>query len=437
MIPPRGAAPEARSLLVEEPMTQPIAGASRGNPYENPELLRWLDSYEGLPAITDPGESREEQVRRAGWQDRAHHLFGVAGTILPGLALAAALAWLGEALAHGFGRSVLGLEKSPVSGILVAILLGLSIRQGLGLPLVYDAGLRLCVKRLLRIGVALLGIRLSLSAAGRIGLVAVPIVLGCITTALVAVSWISRALGLPRRLGTLIAVGTSICGNTAIIATAPVIGAEDDEVSYAVGCVTLFGLLALLVYPWVAHGLFGDNPTLAGLFLGTAIHDTSQVAGAGLLYVQQFGSSVALDTATVTKLVRNLFMLGVIPLMAVMHHRGDGARAKNGRAPFSQIVPLFVFGFLAMTVIRSIGDAGDRPFGLLTTESWQSLIELLNSVATWCLAVAMAAVGLGTSFTKLRVLGLKPLAVGMAAALLVGLASFTLIHVTQTFGESF
>jgi len=90
-----------------------------------------------------------------------------------------------------------------------------------------------------------------------------------------------------------------------------------------------------------------------------------------------------------------------------------------------------------MTVIRSIGDAGDRPFGLLTTESWQSLIELLNSVATWCLAVAMAAVGLGTSFTKLRVLGLKPLAVGMAAALLVGLASFTLIHVTQTFGESF
>lgn len=242
---------------------------------------------------------------------------------------------------------------------------------------------------------------------------------------------------MPRRLGTLIAVGTSICGNTAIIATGPVIGADDDEVSYAVGCVTLFGLLALLVYPWVAHGLFGGNPTLAGLFLGTAIHDTSQVAGAGLLYAQQFGSTVALDTATVTKLVRNLFMLGVIPLMAVMHHREDGARAKRGAAPFSQIVPLFVFGFIAMTALRSIGDAGDRPFGLLTTGSWQSLIELLSSVATWCLGVAMAAVGLGTSFTKLRVLGLKPLAVGMAAALLVGLASFTLIRVTQAFAGPF
>lgn len=415
-------------------MKRPAASASRVNPYENPELLSWLDSYEGLPEITDPGESHAEQLRRAGWQDRANHLFGVAGTMLPGLALAAGLAWTGESLAHGFGRHVLGLEKSPVSGILVAILLGLSIRQGVGLPIVYDAGLRLCVKRLLRIGVALLGIRLSLSAAGRIGLVAAPIVLGCIATALVTVSWINRVLGLPRRLGTLIAVGTSICGNTAIIATGPVIGADDDEMSYAVGCVTLFGLLALVVYPWVAQALFGGNPELAGLFLGTAIHDTSQVAGAGLLYAQQFGSTVALDTATVTKLVRNLFMLGVIPLMAVMYRRGDSDAANKKAAPFSQIVPLFVFGFIAMTVLRSIGDVGDRPFGLLTDESWHGLIDLLSSVATGCLAVAMAAVGLGTSFTKLRVLGMRPLAVGMAAALLVGLASFTLIRLTTRGG---
>ena len=314
---------------------------------------------------------QEEQVRRAGWQGRAHHLFGAVGTMLPGLGLAAGLAWTGEALAHGFGRSVLGLEKSPVSGILVAILLGLSIRQGLGLPLVYDAGLRLCVKRLLRIGVALLGIRLSLSAAGRIGLVATPIVLGCIVTALVTVSWINRALGLPRRLGTLIAVGTSICGNTAIIATGPVIGADDDETSYAVGCVTLFGLLALVVYPWVAHFLFDGNPQLVGLFLGTAIHDTSQVAGAGLLYAQLFGSTVALDTATVTKLVRNLFMLGVIPLMAVMYRRGDGARASKSAAPFSQLVPLFVFGFIAMTVAQH-RDMGDQPQIRWTAESWQA-----------------------------------------------------------------
>ncbi len=418
-------------------MTKPVTLASRGNPYENPELLRWLDSYEGLPAITDPGESQEEQASREGWQARAHHAFGVAGTVMPGVALAAGLAWAGEAVAAGIGRSVLGLEKSPVSGILVAILLGITIRQGLGLPLVYDAGLRLCVKRLLRIGVALLGIRLSLSAAGRIGIVAAPIVIGCIASALLAVSWISRALGLPPRLGTLIAVGTSICGNTAIVATGPAIGADDDEMSYAVGCVTLFGLLALLTYPWIAHGLFADQPMLAGLFLGTSIHDTSQVAGAGLLYAQQFGANVALDTATVTKLVRNLFMLGVIPLMAVLHHRGAGRSRHSTRMPLSQIVPLFVFGFLAMTALRSLGDVGDRPFGVLTPESWQTSIELLSSAATGCLAVAMAAVGLGTSFSRLRALGVRPLAAGMAAALLVGVVSFALIHTAQAVAGPF
>ncbi len=400
---------------------------SRGNPYENPELLRWLDSYEGLPAILDPAESAEEQARREGFGERAHRLFGMAGTVLPGFALAAALAFLGEQLARWLGTSALGFEKSPVSGILVAILLGLAIRHGVGLPVVYDAGLRLCVKRVLRIGVALLGIRLSLGAAGAIGLVAVPIVVGCIAAALLSVSWINRALGLPRRLGTLIAVGTSICGNTAIIATAPVIGAKDDETSYAVGCVTLFGLLALLVHPHLAHWLFAGDATLVGLFLGTAIHDTAQVAGAGLMYVQQYGDAAALDTATVTKLVRNLFMLGVIPLAAFLHHRGGPTRPSTARTPLAQIVPLFVFGFVAMTALRTLGDLGERPFGLLDAQVWQAWIAALSEGATACLALAMAAVGLGTSFKRLRVLGARPLAVGMAAALLVGFASFVLV----------
>lgn len=408
----------------------PAPTPSRGNPYENPELLRWLDSYEGLPPILDPAESAEEQARREAWGERVHRLFGMAGTVLPGVALAGALAFLGERAAQWIGTSILGFEKSPVSGILVAILLGLAIRHGIGLPGVYDAGLRLCVKRVLRVGVALLGIRLSLGAAGAIGLVAVPIVVGCIAAALVAVTWINRALGLPRRLGTLIAVGTAICGNTAIIATAPVIGAKDDETSYAVGCVTLFGLLALLVHPHVAHALFAGDATLVGLFLGTAIHDTAQVAGAGLLYAQQYGDAAALDVATVTKLVRNLFMLGVIPLAAWLHHRGR-AQPWRTHTPLSQIVPLFVFGFVAMTALRTVGDLGERPFGLLDAAVWDAWIATLASGAHACLALAMAAVGLGTSFTKLRVLGVRPLAVGMAAALLVGFVGFVLIRASE------
>lgn len=291
----------------------PISAPARSgaNPYENPELLRWLDSYEGLPEIADPGESPAEQGSRAG--ARAYEWFGLAGTVLPGVALAAGIAALAGVLADGIGRGVLGFERSPVPGIALAILLGLAIRNGLGLPIVYDAGLRLCVKRLLRVGVALLGIRLSLATAGAIGLAALPIVVGAIAVALIVVTGLGRLLGLPRRLALLIAVGTGICGNTAILAAGPVIDADEDEMSYAVACVTIFGLLALLLHPPLAHLLFGGDAQRVGLFLGTAIHDTAQVAGAALLYAQHYGAPEALDVATVTKLLRNLFLLAVIP----------------------------------------------------------------------------------------------------------------------------
>jgi uncharacterized integral membrane protein (TIGR00698 family) len=293
---------------------------------------------------------------------------------------------------------------------------------------VYDAGLRLCLRRLLRVGVALLGIRLSLGAAGALGIAAVPIAVGTIGSALLIVTWINRALGLPGRLGTLIAVGTAICGNTAIVCTAPVIGARDDEVSYAVGCITVFGLLALLGYPYLAEWLFAGDATLAGMFLGTAIHDTAQVAGAGVVYLQQFGAPGALDAATVTKLVRNLFMLAVIPLMAVVYHRSSGDRPGE-RPSFGKLVPLFVLGFVALTVVRTLGDLGDRAFGVLSAESWDATIDFTSQVANACLIVAMASVGLGTSLTRLRELGARPLMVGLCAAVLVGAVSFMLVSI--------
>jgi uncharacterized integral membrane protein (TIGR00698 family) len=404
------------------------APTSSGNPYENPQLLRWTDSYEGLPEIAEPSESQAESARRKAWGTRAHELFGMAGTLVPGVALAVAIAFAGEGAAALLGRDLLGFEKSPVSGIGVAVLLGLAIRHWLGLPAVYDAGLRLAVKRILRIGVALLGIRLSLGAAGRIGLVAAPIALACIATALQFVTWLGQRLGLERRLALLIAVGTSICGNTAIVATAPVIGANDDETSYAVGCITIFGLLALLVYPALSHLLFAGDATQAGIFLGIAIHDTAQVAGAGLMYAQQYGAPVALEAATVTKLVRNLFMLAVIPLVGAWfaHYGREFARK---RTPFSQLVPLFVLGFVAMTALRTVGDLSDRPFGVLSPESWHALITLTTDVASLCLATAMAAIGLGTSITKLRGLGARPLGIGLVAALLVGALGFALIRI--------
>ncbi|HXV37052.1 MAG TPA: putative sulfate exporter family transporter, partial [Myxococcota bacterium] len=287
-----------------------------------------------------------------------------------------------------------------------------------------------CLKRILRVGVALLGIRLSLAAVGSIGLAALPIVVGCIVSALLLMNWISRAVGIPPRLGTLIAVGTAICGNTAIVATAPVIHANEDETSYAVGTITVFGLAALVSYPFVAHALFGGDPNLAGYFLGTAIHDTAQVAGAGLLYAQQFAAPETLDTATVTKLLRNLFMVAVIPIVTILYHRAGAEPTATRRPRLAQMVPLFVFGFVAMALLRTLGDVGDAPFGGLASDAqWRAFIAGTTALSSWCLAMAMASVGLGTHLKRLRGLGLKPLAAGFAAALIVGAVSTGLIRV--------
>ena len=401
---------------------------SSNNPYGNPELFRFTGSMEGVPDVLDVAETAAERAARQGWRATGHSWLEAAGRITPGLAIAFALALFGDWLSRWIGQAVLGLDESPISPILIAIIGGLLIRNTLGLPSVYEAGLVVCLKKILRFGVALLGIRISLLGIGEIGLTALPIIVVCILAALLLVSWVSRALSLPGRLGILIAVGTAICGNTAIVATGPVIKASEDEISYAVGTITVFGLIALLVYPFVAHSLFGGDALQVGLFLGTAIHDTAQVAGAGLLYGQQFDAPEVLDIATVTKLVRNVFMILVIPAMALMHRRNESENTSKIKISFRDMIPFFVLGFIGMSLLRTLGDMGAAPFGgLLSTAGWQLAIANTSTLSTWCLTIAMAAVGLGTQLSRLRGLGLRPLVAGLVAALVVGVLSAGMI----------
>ena len=278
----------------------------------DPGVLASWASYEGLPDLPEPPAPKAPPRGMA--VRRGNGALAWLGDVLPGLGLAALLAFAGVLLSDVFATHVLRIEgKSPLSPILFAVVLGLLVRNTLDLPGVYQPGLKWCTKSLLRFGIVLLGLGLSLAAVAQLGLIGLPIIAGCIATALVAVTLINRGLNLPRRLGTLIAIGTSICGVTAIVATAPVIDAEEDETSYAVACITIFGLLALFTYPFLAHWLFDGDPQRAGLFLGTAIHDTAQVAGAGAMYRDQYGSQDAMQAAVTVKLVRNLSMSLLIP----------------------------------------------------------------------------------------------------------------------------
>ena len=203
--------------------------------------------------------------------------------------------------------------------------------------------------------------------------------------------------------------------------------------------------MALITYPFLAHALFGGNQKQAGIFLGTAIHDTSQVAGAGQAYAQQFDADVTKNTAVTVKLVRNLCMSVLIPLMAILYRRGEKG-ARKVKQPWHQVIPLFVVGFVLMACIRSLGDATAGPsgpvFGFIPHVKWFGMpndpntgLEYTAKVAVaWLLATALGAVGLGTGFNKLKGLGWKPFSVGFAAALLVGVVSTLLIKLLAQLG---
>lgn len=371
------------------------------------------------------------------------NLLGVAvnkvPSLLPGLLAAALLAWLSIWLSKYIGVTVMGFEKTPISAVMMAILLGLIINNTIPLPASLKSGFRFAVKKVLRLGIILLGIRLSVFDVFKLGALGVPIVLLCILGALFVATRLNKWLKLPERLGTLIAVGTSICGVSAIVATGPAIDAKDEEVAYAVAVITIFGILATLVYPYAAHAIFAGDPVKAGLFLGTSIHDTSQVTGAAVVFSDVFSLPRGLDVATVTKLVRNVFMAAVIPFMSFYYTRRMAGRGEfvGKKVSIGKLLPLFVFGFLAFAALRSIGDAGVNAgvnaFGLWDSAAWKDIYSFVKQWAVNLLVLALAGVGLSTSFRTFKGLGIKPFVVGLGAALMVGVVSFVAISVLGTF----
>lgn len=344
-----------------------------------------------------------------------------------GIGLAIAVSLSAEVAATFVGESVLGFDRSPVSGIMMAIIIGMLIANTIALPPAVVAGLRFCASTVLRIGIMLLGIRLSLFGAGKFTLVALPFVIAAIAIGLTTVGMLGRSIGLSRQLSGLIAVGTAICGATAIVATAPLIKAKETEVSYAIACITLFGLVAMFAYPFLAHALFATQPELAGLFLGTSIHETAQVAGAGLMYEEQYAAPRALDIATVTKLVRNLCMIAVIPLVGILYSADQKSHIAGGKVRWLAMIPWFIVGFALMSTLRTVGDLGDRAFGLFDSATWSDAIRFIRAVAERCLLIAMAAVGLTSMFAGMRSIGLRPFALGLFAALLIGVVSLLTI----------
>lgn len=280
----------------------------------------------------------------------------------------------------------------------------------------------------------LLGARLSLAEIARIGLPATGLIVVTMAASFAIVLLVARLVRVDDRLAVLIAVGSAVCGNTAIVATAPVIGARAREVAYAVATITLFGTLAVFLYPTIGHAL-DLSPTASGLWAGVAVHDTSQVIATGAAFGPE-----ALDVATVVKLIRNALMAPLLFLIAAVWagradapamsggsgvssgSPGSGSRSV-GRLGIRRAIPLFVLGFLALATLRTVG--------LIDAQQAAGL----DTVARSLILVALAAVGMSIHVGELRETSWRPLAVGFAVALIVGLGSLVAI-VTLGLGDA-
>ena len=342
--------------------------------------------------------------------------------VLPGIILAFVLYSLSQGFNNIIGIELLGYNKSPISTAMIAILIGIFFGNFFKVRESFQKGLDFTREYILKLGIIFLGIQLKPFEFLEFGKIAIPLILICIVSVLIAIKLLIKKLKIPTRMAYLISIGSTVCGTTAIMATAPVIKANKNEVSYAIANITLFGILSMLLYPYFANFYFDGNSLFAGLFLGTAIHETSQVAAAGLIYDQQFGSPETLNIATVTKLIRNTFLIIMIPLFAFLYNRGS---TKEKNYSIIKIFPYFVLGFVGMIILRNVGD---QIFVTNNNYIWNETINFIKFFSKVFLTMAMAAIGLSTNLKDIRNMGYKPFAVGFIAMLTVGIVCILTIE---------
>ncbi len=322
--------------------------------------------------------------------------------ILPGVCLAAAIATCAFLLRRLPGIGIF-------SPMILATFLGMALHNFAGTPAGAKPGIAFSLKRILRLGIVLLGLQLVLTQVIQIGFAGIGIILVTLAATFTFTKWLGRVIGVERRLAELIAAGTSICGASAVIATNTVTEGSDEDVAYAVACVTVFGSLAMFLYPLLPE-LLHLNAHDFGLWSGSSIHEIAQVVAAAF----QDGNRAG-ETATIAKLTRVMMLAPLVITLGVLAAR-RARHAKDGARRAAPPAPWFVLGFIAMMVFNTVVTIPPAP------KAW------IAAATTFFLSMALAAMGLETDFRKLKVAGLKPVALAAASWAFIACVSLVLIE---------
>ncbi|CAL74228.1 conserved hypothetical protein; putative membrane protein [Bradyrhizobium sp. ORS 278] len=323
---------------------------------------------------------------------------------MPGLALSAAIA------AGAFGlRQLPGLGM--FSPMILAIVAGMALHNVVGTPAQARPGVTFAMRRVLRVAIILLGLQLTAADIVEVGARGLAVIALSLTGTFLFTVWMGRLLGVDRKLTELIAAGTSICGASAVIATNTVTRAHDEDVAYAVACVTVFGSLAMVVYPLLPALLHLDAHAF-GLWSGASIHEIAQVVAAAFQQGQQAG-----EFGTIAKLARVMLLAPVVLTLGLLATR-RACHGRRGQSSAQPPLPWFVLGFVALVGVNSV----------ITVPAEAKTI--IVTATTFLLSTALAAMGLETDFAKLKAKGLRPAALGFAAFLFIASFSLALVKLT-------
>lgn len=317
----------------------------------------------------------------------------------------------------------LGTAFPIIGGPVIAIILGMIVTLFIKDKSSVQDGINYSAKKILQYAVILLGFGLNLSVILDTGKQSLPIIICIIATSLILAYFLSKVMHIPSRIATLVGVGSSICGGSAIAATAPVIDADDEEVAQAISVIFFFNVLAAVIFPHFGNFLGFDQTSgeAFGIFAGTAINDTSSVTAAASTWDNMFAlGSATLDKAVTVKLTRTLAIIPITLVLAL--YRTKKEKSSSGSSvSLKKIFPFFIIYFIVASIITTVAT---NVFGI-SAEFFAPIKEL----SKFFIVVAMAAIGLNTNIVKLVKTGGKPIILGLCCWVGITAVSLILQHV--------